>query len=82
MFADTIDAMTTDRPYRKALGEAEVRAELVKFRGVQFDPDICDALLASSDFARLFDQSDTGRVLSLTQLMDSIRKKVKTPAVA
>ncbi len=25
MFADTIDSMTTDRPYRKALSEAEVR---------------------------------------------------------
>lgn len=82
MFADTIDAMTTDRPYRKALGEAEVRAELAKFRGIQFDPEICDSLLRSPDFNRLFNQSDTGRVLSLTQIMDSIRKKVKTPAVA
>lgn len=82
MFADTIDAMTTDRPYRKALGEAEVRSELVKFRGIQFDPDICDALLSSPDFNRLFDQSDTGKVLSITQIMESIRKKVRTPAVA
>jgi HD-GYP domain-containing protein (c-di-GMP phosphodiesterase class II) len=82
MFADTIDAMTTDRPYRKALGEAEVRAELEKFRGAQFDPDICDALLQSPDFSRLFDLSDADRVLSLTQIMESIRKKVRTPAVA
>jgi len=82
MFADTIDAMTTDRPYRKALGEAEVRVELIKFRGIQFDPDICDMLLRSPDFNRLFDQDDTRRVLSLTQIMESLRKKVKTPAVA
>jgi putative nucleotidyltransferase with HDIG domain len=82
MFADTIDAMTTDRPYRKALGEAEVRAELQKFRGVQFDPAICDALLSSPDFNRLFNQADTGRVLSLTQIMESFRTKGKTPAVA
>ena len=47
MFADTIDAMTTDRPYRKALTETEVRLELVKFSGRQFDPAICEALLAS-----------------------------------
>jgi putative nucleotidyltransferase with HDIG domain len=82
MFADTIDAMTTDRPYRKALGEAEVRAELEKFRGAQFDPDICDALLQSPDFSRIFDLSDSDKVLSLTQIMESIRKKVRTPAVA
>jgi hypothetical protein len=54
LFADTIDAMTTDRPYRKALSETQVRSELVKFRGKQFDPGICDQLLASPMFGLLF----------------------------
>jgi putative nucleotidyltransferase with HDIG domain len=54
LFADTIDAMTTDRPYRKALGEAQVRAELIKYRGKQFDPSIGDKLLASPMFGLLF----------------------------
>jgi HD superfamily phosphohydrolase YqeK len=54
LFADTIDAMTTDRPYRKALSEAQVRSELVKFRGKQFDPEMCDKLLASPMFGLLF----------------------------
>jgi HD superfamily phosphohydrolase YqeK len=54
LFADTIDAMTTDRPYRKALSEAQVRSELVKFRGKQFDPAMCDKLLASPMFGLLF----------------------------
>ena len=54
MFADTIDAMTSDRPYRKALDEQAVRQELVKHRARQFDPDICDALLSSKRFAELF----------------------------
>lgn len=54
MFADTIDAMTSDRPYRKALSETQVRAELVKFRGTQFDPTICDQLLASPLFREIF----------------------------
>jgi putative nucleotidyltransferase with HDIG domain len=53
-FADTIDAMTTDRPYRKALGAADVRAELLRNRGKQFDPAICDRLLASQTFQELF----------------------------
>jgi hypothetical protein len=82
MFADTIDAMTTDRPYRKALGEAEVRSELQRCRGVQFDPVICDALVNSADFARLFDQNDSGRVHSLTQILELVRNRMKTPAVA
>src|SRR5256886_12694221 len=33
MFADTIDAMTTDRPYRAALDSTSVRKELLRFRG-------------------------------------------------
>lgn len=45
MFADTIDAMTTDRPYRKALSQSAVRIELERFRGRQFDPAICDLIL-------------------------------------
>ena len=56
MFADTIDAMTTDRPYRAALTESQVRAEFVKLRGRQFDPKICDCLLASPIYPKLFDQ--------------------------
>lgn len=55
MFADTIDAMTTDRPYRSALGESAVRRELEKFRGKQFDPKIYDALVASPLFSGLFE---------------------------
>ena len=57
MFADTIDAMTTDRPYRSALGEAQVRAELVRMKGRQFDPRICDALLSSPLFSSLFPET-------------------------
>lgn len=54
MFADTFDAMTTDRPYRNALGEELVRAELVKCRGRQFDPQITDRLLANDFWTTLF----------------------------
>lgn len=54
MFADTIDAMTTTRPYRGPLGEEEVRAELIRCRGRQFDPLIADRLLAGDFWASLF----------------------------
>lgn len=54
MFADTIDAMTTARPYRGPLSEEIVRNELVKHRGTQFDPMITDAILSSPLWRQLF----------------------------
>jgi putative nucleotidyltransferase with HDIG domain len=54
MFADTVDAMTTERPYRGPLDEADVRAELVRCRGKQFDPEIADKLLTSDFWSTLF----------------------------
>ncbi|NUR34275.1 MAG: HD-GYP domain-containing protein [Gemmatimonadaceae bacterium] len=51
--ADTIDAMTTDRPYRTARTLEQVRAELTRMAGRQFDPDLCAALLNGPFFAKL-----------------------------
>lgn len=55
--ADTIDALSTERPYRVALGAAEVRAELVRGRGTQFDPRIVDAALSANLWERLLPQA-------------------------
>jgi putative nucleotidyltransferase with HDIG domain len=67
MFADTIDAMTSERPYRGPLSEAEVRAEILRGRGRQFDPAITDRLLAAGVWKTLFaaEKSSTSRGLSL-----------------
>lgn len=43
--ADAFDAMTTDRPYRSALGWSEVRAELERGRGTQWDARVVDSFL-------------------------------------
>jgi HD-GYP domain-containing protein (c-di-GMP phosphodiesterase class II) len=43
--ADTFDAMTTDRPYRKALSAREALAEIERCGGTQFDPDVAAAFL-------------------------------------
>src|SRR4051812_26862586 len=53
-FADTIDAMTSERPYRQPLTEAQVRAEIIRCRGRQFDPAITDRLIASGLWLSLF----------------------------
>ena len=44
--ADTFDAMTSDRPYRKGLAAELAFAELEKQSGKQFDPECAAAFLA------------------------------------
>ena len=46
---DAHDAMTHDRPYRARLSDDEARAELVRHRGGQFDPELVDLFLAHVD---------------------------------
>lgn len=38
--ADVYDALTSDRPYRKAMTPFQARSEIVTNVGVQFDPDV------------------------------------------
>ena len=51
--ADTFDAMTTDRPYRKALGDQVAIAELEKFAGTQFDREVVFAFLRAYEKGRV-----------------------------
>ena len=53
MVADTIDAMTTDRPYRKAMSLARAIEELEKYAGRQFDPGLVKLVAKSSSIRRL-----------------------------
>lgn len=45
LVSDAYDAMTTDRPYRKAIGHERAVKELEAGRGTQFDPVVVDALM-------------------------------------
>lgn len=38
--ADVFDAMTSDRPYRKAMPVSQAVGELLRERGTRFDPDV------------------------------------------
>ena len=44
--ADTLDAMTSDRPYRAALPFSAAREEIEKFSGRQFDPALVEVFLS------------------------------------
>ena len=50
--ADTYDAMTTDRPYRKGLAWDVVRAELIRQRGKQWRERAVDAFVEMMDEER------------------------------
>ena len=50
--ADTYDAMTTDRPYRKGLAWEAVRAELVRQRGKQWREGAVDSFIEMIDEER------------------------------
>jgi putative nucleotidyltransferase with HDIG domain len=43
--ADALDAITSDRPYRKAASFDIAREEILRCSGTQFDPDIVEAFL-------------------------------------
>jgi putative nucleotidyltransferase with HDIG domain len=76
--ADTLDAMTSDRPYRKATSFEQARREIREYRGTQFDPRVVDVYLSVPDstwvelrgrIAEGFSLSALGweRTLSVTQ---------------
>jgi putative nucleotidyltransferase with HDIG domain len=44
--ADALDAMISDRPYRKALPISHARAEIKRCSGTQFDPQVVDVFLS------------------------------------
>jgi HD-GYP domain-containing protein (c-di-GMP phosphodiesterase class II) len=53
MIADTIDAMTTDRPYRRAMTLARALEELGKYAGLQFDPVLVKLVAKSQTIRKL-----------------------------
>jgi len=44
--ADTLDAMISDRPYRRALPLSAAKEEIEKHAGTQFDPDVVKVFLS------------------------------------
>lgn len=83
--ADTIDAMTTERPYRAPLSEEQVRQEIIRCRGTQFDPSIADRLLNSALWPMVFsvgDASERFRTRSSREANQSVPALVDRPQAA
>jgi HD-GYP domain-containing protein (c-di-GMP phosphodiesterase class II) len=76
LVSDTIDAMTTDRPYRKRLSLDTVIAELQKCKGTQFDPDLVEVTISSVGVRRLI----SGSTSSLNEEGPSRSKRVSWPS--
>jgi cyclic di-GMP phosphodiesterase len=47
--ADALDAMTSHRPYRRAMSWQAARTEILAQRKRQFDPDVVDAFVSAED---------------------------------
>jgi HD-GYP domain-containing protein (c-di-GMP phosphodiesterase class II) len=60
--ADTYDAMTSDRSYRRALPHAVAMAEIKRCASAQFDPDLTASFTASIQSYRDEQQSDGKKV--------------------
>ncbi len=60
--ADAYDAMTSDRPYRKALSADVAFAEIAKMTGKQFDPVAAEAFMAIRDKVEQAMQAETKKL--------------------
>jgi len=76
--ADTFDAIVTDRPYRKGAGIDAAADELLKYRGVQFDPEIVDVFLDCIEQGKIDLEKVYGRSFDTT-LVTKIRAGQKVP---
>ena len=66
--ADTLDAMISDRPYRKALPISAAREEIQRYSGRQFDPKVVQVFLSQPDKTWLELHEKVGDPFHLSQL--------------
>ncbi len=68
--ADTLDAMTSDRPYRRALPIAAAQEEIQRCSGTQFDPKVVEVFLSLPDSQWLELRENVGAPFRLSRLKD------------
>ena len=82
LVADAYDAMTTDRPYRPAIGHSRALIELRKNIGRQFDPVLVEALISAvGETGELIKDQLPASVLGLSlSVFESERPQKRPPA--
>lgn len=70
--ADTLDAMTSDRPYRRALTFERAQDEVRRFAGKQYDPRVVEAFLnvPLAEWRRIRERIDEMHSLDLDYIPD------------
>ena len=66
--ADTLDAMISDRPYRKALPISTAKAEILRCSETQFDPKVVDVFLSMPESLWNELRENIGKPYRLSQL--------------
>lgn len=66
--ADTLDAMISDRPYRRALSIETAREEIKRCSGTQFDPEVVAVFLGMPDTLWNELRENIGKPYQLSQL--------------
>ncbi len=66
--ADTLDAMISDRPYRRALSIETAREEIKRCSGTQFDPEVVGVFLGMPDTLWNELRENIGKPYRLSQL--------------
>jgi putative nucleotidyltransferase with HDIG domain len=66
--ADTLDAMISDRPYRKALPISAARDEILRYSGRQFDPQVVKVFMSQPESLWLELHEKVGDPFRLAQL--------------
>jgi putative nucleotidyltransferase with HDIG domain len=84
--ADSLDAMTSDRPYRKGTSFASATEEIVRCTGKQFDPQIVEIFLAMPDETWSSLRAETTALSSSARAIDLRRPQLhrtsETPSIA
>lgn len=69
--ADVYDALTTKRPYKKAMSHEESKAIIVAGTGTQFDPEIVEAFVAKEDEFRAISENQKGIEMPAIMALES-----------
>ncbi|MDQ2872058.1 MAG: HD-GYP domain-containing protein [Candidatus Eremiobacteraeota bacterium] len=77
--ADAYDAMTTDRPYRRALSVEVARAELLRVGGTQFDQNCVCAFIDLIDAGEVVPPPPLSETVSLDGMFGAQLPSLKAP---